>query len=135
MICRLWNIYQDYRVKKIVSGDLFSAWSRVKQVWGKARIIYRGPVGFSAKLHFEFKLLEEFITTYPNCEQLLIEATTDTNPYVCGYALVALEFLGSRYLQNLPNSLLERSEIIVWKLASRKGIVSLGQFATYHTLN
>jgi hypothetical protein len=128
----LWHIYRSYRINAILVSDFDLAWSNVKSIWGRSKIIYRGPVGFPTKIKFEYAILENFISKYPKCEPTLIAALLDPNPYICGYSLVALEKLHSAYLSRLPRNLLNREEEIEWKLAARRGRNKLGLFAKIH---
>jgi hypothetical protein len=129
-----WNQYRDYRINKLMTDDIENAWENLRLVWSRASVVYRGPIGFSATIKFEYALLESFIKKFPKTEDLFYAALLDPNPFISAYSLVALEKLHSRYLNRLPKKLFNREEEIEWKLAGRGDKNKLKQFAEIHKL-
>lgn len=127
----LYTKYYDYQVKRIVSGNPDQAWKKIKKLWGNAKIVYRGPTGFSAFTHVEYIALQEFISKY-NTEVFLIEGLEENNPSIVGYCLEGLLLIKSPVFEKLPNSILQRQEKITSQIAFLKSTETLGHFASLY---
>ena len=104
-------------------------WSLAHRVWGYAHQVNRGLIGPGARSTVELEAVEALAAMAPDAEARFESLLHDPNPCVCGYALLGLYRLQSSLLLQLPGTLFEREDVLVWQLGCFATEEPLGTFA------
>lgn len=100
--------------------------SEAVEVWKGAQLVNMSPVW---KGRPRGRCLAEALAARKDCEEVLVKFLSHENELMVAYSLVALEMMGSSTLEDLPENLLERKQLIT-ELRGSFGIeLELGQFA------
>lgn len=85
----------------------------IAQLWASAKGVYKGPVGPGARVTIEFEALL-LVTSAPASavEGFLASRMNDPNPILAAYCLTALRDICSPRLEDIPEELLARRELI-----------------------
>lgn len=118
----------ERRVRKVLSGaGAFDAFGAVLEGWAAAEVVYRGPVGYSADLHFDYRILLGFLTQWRKDAPALLEsALADSRDVVVAYSLVALGAIG---VGVAPGRFAQRERPLRWRLGCQSGASTLSEFA------
>jgi hypothetical protein len=119
---------EDRLLRGVRDPDVSRAWDALVSIWGQATIVYRHAVR-GPSLPLELAALIEFLHSHQGSDRVLYQGLLDQDPRVAAYALVALGLVDSPLVGELPMSLLERTDLIQWKLAGRAGTWTLGELA------
>ncbi len=128
-------VQDERRVRCLLAGGAEKAWKNIVPILAVAQAHYRTPAGASWVLHPEYVLVCRFLARYPNSEAVVQESLTDSNPYVCAYAIQALCRLAHRkrrklHRRDFPETLFSRTETIQDQVFSLGVPMSLGELAT-----
>jgi hypothetical protein len=92
--------------KPVESNQQTIILERALSVWRKAQVLHEGP---SWKGHPEARAIaEEIAAAHPECEESLASLLADKCQFVAGYALLTLELMRSRIIEDLPDEILQR---------------------------
>ena len=113
----------------MLSLRISSSWQNVKLIFRKAKFVLRGPAGFYAITFPEFDILWEFIRKHQmETEKFFIQGLSDSNPYVVAYCILGLSILKSPILEQLPKEVLDRKDVIEYRIAFLIGHCTLKEF-------
>ena len=111
--------YEKIKAERVAEiGGFFSespeeTWQRIEPVLVAEPRVYEGHVGRGWLRPLPYDLVEAYIDRFPDeCERFLTQALSHADPRVVAYALIGLEMINSQILENLPASLLTRTELI-----------------------
>jgi hypothetical protein len=119
----------DQLLGAVRDADVRRAWDVMRTIWRQATIVYRDPVGLRQPLPLALAALLEFLRFHEGNDQLFYQGLLDQGPHVVAYALVALGLIDSPLVGELPSDLLERTDLIQWRIGGRAGVWSLGDMA------
>lgn len=93
-------------------------------LWRHAQVVHAGPtrLGCPEPLEAVFQIAKD----HPECHDGLIQLLSSDNQLVAAYALLTLQAMGSRMLENLPQELSERREKITIDIGSFRKSMDLG---------
>lgn len=122
--------YEKEYINRNINDDINLSWQNIKLIFGKAEFVRCGPTGFYPITFPEFDVLWEFIRKHQmETERIFVQGLLDDNPYVVGYCILGLGILKSPVLEQLPKDVLDRKDIIEWRVAFYMSRCTLKEFA------
>src|SRR4051812_29097389 len=96
-------------------------------LWRKAQVVHEGPtrLGFPEPL----EAVLEIARGHPECHDGLVRLLSSEDQLVVAYALLTLQAMRSRVLENVPQQLLERREKVTIDIGSFRNSMDLGGLA------
>ena len=97
---------------------------RAVGLWRKAQVVHDGPTrpGFPESLEAVFEIARD----HQNCHDDLVRLLASDSQLVVAYALLTLQMMGSRVLEDLPEDLLRRREKVTIDSGSFRTSMDLG---------
>jgi len=112
-----------------VQNDPVRMWPLVRRILSSSTAIYSGVTGAGRELTIQAEILEVCVSAWQATEELFWNEIRSPSPVLVGYCLVGLRGMDSQRLQQLPNELFERQEVIRIYCGPYGGVPKLGQYA------
>src|SRR5262245_28082247 len=110
-----------------MSTEISALLQRAVGLWRKAQVVYEGPtrLGWPEPL----QAVQDIAANHPECHDELVKLLDADSQLVVAYALLTLQQMGSRFLESLPQSLLERRDNVTFSTGSFRTSMDLGGLA------
>jgi hypothetical protein len=116
------------RLLAAVQQDIPRLWSEIIITFSKAKRVYVGRIGPTAKMPFEYELLSLIAAQGKVAETFLMQGLKSDNPQIVAYCLLGLHLMGSNGYRDFRAELCARPEEITWQAGSFAVCEPLGHF-------
>lgn len=104
-------------------------YAKIRPVWARASVVYRGLVGYGAELTLEYAILEGFLLRWRSlATPVLTTGLRDPSDVVAAYCIVGLGMIG---VAVEPTEVADRTRRIAWGFCSMTGHSTLSEFAAF----
>jgi hypothetical protein len=106
-----------------------AGYRRIRSIWARSGIVYRGPVSYGATLTLQYALLEGYLLRWREAAApALRTGLADPDEIVAAYCIVGLGMIGQR---TSPSSVPSSGRQIPWALGSLVGRATLAEVAEF----
>ncbi len=118
----------QHRLQRAIEvGDVRGAHRAMNDIWSRASVVYRGPVGYGAAVHPEHGAMMQFLQlSAADVVPLLEHGVDQPVDMVAAYSIVSLGVLGIRVD---PARVSARPARLRWQLGHRAGHATLAELA------